>query len=64
MKITIVAPLIAVVAIIIKLAFGINLNEDVQKQLVDVVTSVVSVSLVIDGIFRNHKKEVDNTSKK
>jgi uncharacterized membrane protein len=56
MKKTIILPIVAVFVLAVKLGFGININEDVQQQIVDVVSGVGSLAFVLYGIFKNHKK--------
>ena len=53
---TIIAPIIGFLAIIVNLAFHVPINDATQEQVVNVISQVVALVLVLDGIFRNHKK--------
>lgn len=57
MKKTIILPIVAVLVLTAKLAFGIDINEDVQQQIVDVVSGCASLGFVLYGIFTNHSKK-------
>lgn len=53
---TIIAPIVAVLAIVVQLVFGVEIPEDVVEQIVAVVGNVVAIGLVVYGIVKNHKK--------
>lgn len=56
---SILIPIIAVIAIGVKLATGIDLDAALQSQIVDAIVSVISVGAVVYGIFKNYQKSVD-----
>lgn len=60
---TMIAPLVALLALALKLAFGIDLSEEIQAQIIDVAGSVAALGLVLYGIVKNHKKKVDKPAK-
>lgn len=51
---TIIAPLIAVVALLVKNAFHIEIGTEDQATLVD----AVLLGITLYGVIKNHKKEV------
>lgn len=53
---TIIVPLVGVLVIAVKLIFGINVSEDLQRQIADWLTIGVSLAATVYGIFKNHKK--------
>lgn len=61
---TMIAPLVALLAVALKLAFGIDLSEELQAQIIDVTGSVIALVLILIGIVKNHNKKVDNSTKK
>lgn len=61
---TMIAPLVALLAVALKLAFGIDLSEEIQQLIVEVTGSVAALVLILIGIFKNHKKDVDKSTKK
>lgn len=50
----IIAPIVAVIAMAIQLIFGVEIDEAIQSQIVDVVINIVLVSATIYGIFQNY----------
>lgn len=56
---SILIPIIAVIAIGIQLATGINLDAALQSQIVDAIVNVISVGAVVYGIFKNYQKPVE-----
>jgi hypothetical protein len=54
---SLIAPLVAVLALIVGAVFHISIEQDTQVQIVEVIGGIVSVVVVIKGIITNHKKE-------
>lgn len=50
----IIAPIVAVIAMAVQLICGVEIDEAVQSQIVDVVINIVLVSATIYGIFQNY----------
>jgi hypothetical protein len=53
---TIIAPLVGFIAIIVNLVFHVQLEQATTDQIINVASQAVALVLVLDGIFRNHKK--------
>lgn len=53
---TVIIPIVGFLAIVLNLVFHINIDESTQADIVNVGSQVVALGLVLDGIFRNHKK--------
>lgn len=51
---TVIAPIIALVALLVKSAFGIEVGDELQNQ----ITDAVLLGVTLYGIITNHKKEV------
>lgn len=56
---TIIAPIIATIAIVVQLLFGIDISEEVQSQVVEALVNVIAVGAILYGIIKNHKREED-----
>ena len=54
---TIVAPVIATIAIAAQLIFKIDISEEVQNQVVEALVNIIAVGAILYGIIKNHKKE-------
>jgi hypothetical protein len=54
---TIIAPLIGFIALIAGALFHVPIGEATQAQIVEFISQGIALVLVLDGIFRNHKKE-------
>lgn len=54
---TMIAPLVAIIALAIKGLLGIEVGEDLQAQITDWVATGIFVGITIYGVFKNHKKE-------
>lgn len=61
---TVIAPIVATIAILAQLVFGIEIPADVVDQLVVVAGNAVAIGFVIYGIVKNHKKDLDATRKR
>ena len=59
---TIIAPIVAVLAMAIQLIFGVGIPESLVNEIVITVSNVVAVVVAIYGIFKNYQKE-KSTSK-
>lgn len=53
----IVAPIVAVIFMAIQLVFGVDIGEEVQSQVVESIVNIITVGLIIYGIFVNPKKD-------
>lgn len=51
---TMIAPIIATIAILVQTVFGIEIGESVQSQIVDVIANVILVATVVYGIIKSH----------
>ncbi len=54
---TMIAPIIAVLALFIKAVFNIEIPNEVQDQIVVAVVGIAALVTTIIGIVKNHKKE-------
>ena len=54
---TIVAPIVATIAIVAQLIFGVDIGEEVQSQIVEALVNVIAVGAILYGIIKNHKRE-------
>ena len=54
---TIVAPIVATIAIVAQLIFGVDIGEEVQSQVVEALVNVIAVGAILYGIIKNHKRE-------
>mgnify|MGYP000897930165 FL=1 len=54
---TIVAPIVATIAIVAQLIFGVDIGEEVQSQIVEALVNVIAVGAILYGIITNHKRE-------
>ena len=54
---TIIAPIVAVLAMAIQLIFGVGIPESLVNEIVITVSNVVAVVVAIYGIFKNYQKE-------
>jgi hypothetical protein len=57
---TMIAPIIAALALVVQLIFGVTVGEELQNQVVDVIANGIFVGVVIYGIIKNHKKKGEN----
>lgn len=55
---TIIAPVIAVLALVLELVFKVKLPEELQNGVIDGISNLVAIAVVIYGILKNHKIEV------
>lgn len=53
---TIIAPIVAVLAMAIQLIFGTKVPESLVNEVVVTASNVVAVVVAVYGIFKNHKK--------
>lgn len=53
---TIIAPIIAVLAITLQLVFGINIDSEVQNELIISIANLGVVGVAIHGIIKNHRR--------
>jgi hypothetical protein len=54
---TIIAPIIAVIALILENVLKVKLPEELQGNIVDTISNFVALAVVIYGIFKNHHIE-------
>lgn len=54
---TMIAPIVAVVALLVKTFFGIEIEEDLQNQIIETIGMVVLAVVAVHGVVKNHKKE-------
>jgi hypothetical protein len=52
---SIIVPIIALICLAIKQFIGVDIDEGVQGQVVDIGGSVVALVATLYGIFKNHK---------
>ncbi len=53
---TIIAPIVAVIAITLQLVFGIEINQELQSEVVAALANVAIVGVTLYGILHNHFK--------
>jgi hypothetical protein len=53
---TIIAPIVGFLVIIVNLLFHVQLTQATTDQIINFASQAVALVLVLDGIFRNHKK--------
>ena len=53
---SLIAPFVAMIAIILQLVFDVELPEGLQSSIVDSVANLVAVGVVVYGILHNHFK--------
>ena len=53
---TIIAPIVAVLAMAIQLIFGVEIPESLVNEIVITVSNVVAVVVAVYGIFKNYQK--------
>lgn len=56
---SIIAPIIATLAIVVQFIFGVEIPEEVVNETVVVVGNVIAVGTVIYGILTSPKKPID-----
>lgn len=56
---SVVAPIIAVIAIALQLVFGVEIPEELQNNITDAIINIVLVGTVVYGIITNHTKNKD-----
>lgn len=54
---TIIAPIVAVLAMAIQLIFGVEIPESLVNEIVITASNVVAVFVAVYGIFKNYQKE-------
>lgn len=54
---TVIAPIVAVLALAAQLIFGIDISEEMQSQIVEWVANGVLIGTAIYGVVKNHKKK-------
>lgn len=54
---TIIAPIVALIVLVVQALFGIEIPEDVVNEFVVVIGNLVAVATVIYGIVTNHIKK-------
>lgn len=54
---TMLAPIVAVLAMAVQLLFDIKITEELQNQIVDVIFNASLVVVAVYGVFKNHQKE-------
>lgn len=54
---TMIAPIVAVIAIAAQLIFGVDISEEVQSQLVEWIANGILIGTAIYGVVKNHKKD-------
>jgi len=53
---SVIAPIVAVIAMSIQLIFGVELNDEIQSNIVTNIINVSALAAVVYGIFKNHQK--------
>lgn len=54
---TIIAPIVAVLAMAVQLLFGVKIDEQVLNELTVVIANAIAVFVTLYGIYTNYKKE-------
>jgi hypothetical protein len=54
-----IAPIVAVIAIAIKAITGVEISGEIQEQIVTGIFVLGAAGYAVYGIFKNHKKEGD-----
>lgn len=53
---TIIAPIVAVLALVVGSMFKVTIDEDTKTQIIDGASILVGAAISIYGIIKNHKK--------
>lgn len=53
---TTIAPIVAVVFLAIQGIFGISISEELQNEVVAVISNVVAVAVTLYGVFKSNEK--------
>lgn len=53
---TIIAPLVALIFMILQNLFGLNVGTEVQNQIVELIVNIVALGTILYGIIKNHRK--------
>lgn len=59
MQFGIIVPIVTFFALILKLAFGIEIGEEQIQQIADVILNIVLGVITLVGIFKSHQKQKD-----
>lgn len=57
---TVIIPIVAVLALVAKLVYGIEVNQITQDQVSELVTAIVLGITGLIGVVKNYKKESDS----
>lgn len=52
---TVIAPIVAVICLVVAGVSGVEVGDDVKSQIVDFVGYGVGLAITLYGIFKNHK---------
>lgn len=52
-----IAPFIAVVFILLQTVLGVEVDEAIQNQVIDVIANLIAVGMVVYGIIHNNLEE-------
>ena len=52
-----IAPFIAVLAIMLQLVFGIELNEELQSEIATNIANLFAIGIVVYSLFKGHMKK-------
>ena len=58
MQKTVIAPIIGLIVVGVESIFHVQISDAIKNEVVDVVVNVAAVGAAFYGIFKNHKKEV------
>lgn len=53
---TTIAPIVAVVFLAIQGIFGISISEELQNEVIAVISNVVAVAVTLYGVFKSNEK--------
>lgn len=61
---TIIAPIVAVIALLVQFVFGVEIPEEVVNELTLTITNTALVAITLMGIIKSHDKKKDKDTKK
>ena len=61
---SIVAPIVAVVFLAVQGIFGVSVSEELQNEVVGIISNLIAVAVTLYGVFTNTKKDVGTSESK
>ena len=56
-KKTIIAPVVAFVALVVKIGLGVEISEELQSEIAGSIANVAILATIVYGIITNHDEE-------